>query len=110
MSVNYTVIRSPAPTVAPNLAADARLFQIATLASLLVLHVSWFDLGATPLQAAVMIAAALATQYAFTTLPGAAAFDWRSALITGLSLSLLLRTSAPMLWRWRRCWRSPRSS
>ena len=98
MSVNYTVIRSPAPTVATNLAADARLFQIATLASLLVLHVSWFDLGATPLQAAVMIAAALAAQYAFSTLRSAAAFDWRSALITGLSLILLLGTSAPILW------------
>jgi hypothetical protein len=77
MSVNYTAIRSPAPTVATHLAADARHFQIATLASLLVLHVSWFDLGATPLQAAVMIAAALAAQYAFSTLRSAAAFDWR---------------------------------
>jgi Na+-transporting NADH:ubiquinone oxidoreductase subunit NqrB len=68
-----------------------------TLASLLALNVAWFDLGATPLQAAVTIAAALVTQYAFSGLPGAA-FDWRSPLITGLSLSLLLRTESPLLW------------
>ena len=98
MSVNYTAIAFPAPTIAASLTADARHFQIATLASLLVLHVAWFDLGATPLQAAVTIGAALATQYAFSRLPGAAAFDWRSPLITGLSLSLLLRSQAPFLW------------
>jgi enediyne biosynthesis protein E5 len=98
MSVNYTAIALPGPTIAASLTADARHFQIATLASLLVLHVAWFDLGATPLQAAVTIAAALATQYAFSRRPGATAFDWRSPLITGLSLSLLLRTQAPLLW------------
>jgi enediyne biosynthesis protein E5 len=98
MSVNYAAITLPGPTIAANLTTDARHFQIATLASLLVLHVTWFDLGATPLQAAVTIAAALATQYAFSRLPGTADFDWRSPLITGLSLSLLLRTQAPLLW------------
>ena len=98
MSVNYTAITFPGPTLAARLAVDARHFQIATLANLLVLHVAWFDLGATPLQAAVTIAAALAAQYALCRLPGGAAFDWRSPLITGLSLSLLLRTQAPLLW------------
>jgi Na+-transporting NADH:ubiquinone oxidoreductase subunit NqrB len=98
MSVNYTAITFPRPTIAASLTADARHFQIATLASLLVLHVAWFDLGATPLQAAVTIAAALATQYVFSRLPGGTAFDWRSPLITGLSLSLLLRTQTPLLW------------
>jgi enediyne biosynthesis protein E5 len=98
MSVNYTAITFPAPTIAASLTADARHFQIATLASLLVLYVAWFDLGATPLQAAVTIAAALATQYACSRVPGAAPFNWRSPLITGLSLSLLLRSQAPFLW------------
>ncbi len=98
MAVNYTAIAPAPPRFAASLAADARHFQIATLASLLVLHVAWFDLGATPLQAAVTIAGAVLTQYAFSLLPGAAAFDWRSPLITGLSLSLLLRTQAPLLW------------
>jgi len=99
MSVNYTAISDSAPpTIVGRLAADARHFQIATLASLLVLHVASFDLGATPLQAAVTIAAALATQYAFSLRPDAAAFDWRSPLITGLSLSLLMRSNLPALW------------
>jgi Na+-transporting NADH:ubiquinone oxidoreductase subunit NqrB len=98
ISTNYTAIRFPALISASSLTADARHFQIATLTSLLALHVAWFDLGATPLQAAVTIAAALVTQYAFSRLPGAAAFDWRSPLITGLSLSLLLRTQSPLLW------------
>jgi len=98
MPVNYTAITLSGPTIAESLTTDPRHFQIAILASLLVLHVTWFDLGATPLQAAVTIAAALATQYAFSRLPGAAHFDWRSPLITGLSLSVLLRTQAPFLW------------
>ena len=98
MAVNCTAINFPEPTRAARLPTDARYFQIATLASLLVLHVIWFDLGATPFQAAVTIAAAVATQYAFSHLPSAAAFDWRSPLITGLSLSLLLRTPTPLLW------------
>jgi hypothetical protein len=84
MSVNYTAIRFPGPASAASFVADARHFQIATLTSLLVLHVSWFDLGATPLQAVVTVAAALGMQYAFSRLPGAATFDWRSPLITGL--------------------------
>lgn len=46
MSVNYAATRFPGPVNAVSLAADARHFQIATLAGLLVLHVSWFDLGA----------------------------------------------------------------
>lgn len=103
MAINYTAIApSPPESVAASFAADARHFQIATLATLLVLHVAWFDLGATPLQAVVTIAAAVVTQYAFFRLPGTAAFeaafDWRSPLITGLSLSLLMRTNLPLLW------------
>jgi Na+-transporting NADH:ubiquinone oxidoreductase subunit NqrB len=98
MSINHTALAFPAPLIGPSVTADARHFQIATLASLLVIHVTWFDLGATPIQAIVTIAAALATQYAFCRLSGSVAFDWRSPLITGLSLSLLLRTQEPALW------------
>lgn len=98
MSVNLTAISLQRPAVAAGLTGDARHFQIATLASLLLLHVAWFDLGATPFQATVTIAAALATQFAFVCRQGAASFDWRSPLITGLSLSLLLRSQEPVLW------------
>ena len=78
--------------------ADARHFQIATLASLLVLHILWFDFSASPLQAAVTITAALATQFVIVRLCAGPAFDWRSPVITGLSLSLLLRTQEPAMW------------
>jgi enediyne biosynthesis protein E5 len=99
MTVNPTAIAISYPTIRPgSIVGDARHFQIATLASLLVLHILWFDLGASPLQAAVTIAAALAAQYGFVRLTGSGRFDWRSPLITGLSLSLLLRTQMPVLW------------
>jgi Na+-transporting NADH:ubiquinone oxidoreductase subunit NqrB len=89
-----------APRFWPDIAlvfSDARHFQIATLAGLLAFHMSWFDLGATPAQVAVTIATALATQFVCARITGAA-FDWRSPLITGFSLSLLLRTNSPDMW------------
>ena len=79
-------------------AADARHFQIVTLAFLLALQLARGDIGANPVQAAVTIAAALAAQYVAVRLCAAGPFDWRSPLITGLSLSLLLRTQVPALW------------
>jgi hypothetical protein len=78
--------------------ADARHFQIAMLASLFVLHILWLDFGASPLQAVVTITAALAAQFVFVRLCAGPAFDWRSPVITGLSLSLLLRTQEPAMW------------
>jgi Na+-transporting NADH:ubiquinone oxidoreductase subunit NqrB len=78
-------------------AADARHFQIATLAALLALQLLRFDLAASPAQAAVTIASAVFAQWACAGLFGRS-FDWRSPLITGLSLSLLLRTHEPLLW------------
>ena len=56
MSINYSAIGLSGPAIGASIATDARHFQIATLASLLVLHVTWFDLGATPLQAAIRVA------------------------------------------------------
>ena len=76
---------------------DPRLFQIGSLAALLAVNVAWFDLGARPLQSAVTIAATLAAQALFCR-AFRVGFDWRSAAITGLSLSLLLRTNEPALW------------
>jgi hypothetical protein len=119
-----------------NVARDPRHYQILTLAGLLVYGVYGLDLEVRPLQAAAMLATALATQLlagrwlggtagvalggtagvalggtlggtAGGTLGGRAggtvggavggsgmpAFEPRSALISGLSLSLLLRTN-----------------
>ncbi len=77
--------------------ADPRLFQIASLAALLGVNIAWFDLGARWDQSLVTLLATVAAQLGFARAFGAA-FEWRSAVITGLSLSLLLRTGEPLLW------------
>jgi Na+-transporting NADH:ubiquinone oxidoreductase subunit NqrB len=77
--------------------SDARHFQIVALSSLLFINFFWIDFGARPLYGALAIAAALLTQVACTRLSGSPRIDLRSPLITGLSLSLLLRANAPWL-------------
>ena len=74
---------------------DARYFQIGALAALLLVNFSLIDFGARPLPSAVAIAAALLTQLVCARLTGTPV-DLRSPMITGLSLSLLLRADA--LW------------
>lgn len=74
---------------------DARYFQIAALAALLFINFTLIDFGAKPLPSAVAIAASLLTQIVCARLSGVP-IDLRSPLITGLSLSLLLRADA--LW------------
>src|SRR5262245_30086657 len=76
---------------------DPRLYQIATLAGLLGYGMWWLDLEVRPGTAIAIIASALATQLACTRLTGRPGFDPRSALISGLSLCLLLRTGSPAL-------------
>jgi Na+-transporting NADH:ubiquinone oxidoreductase subunit NqrB len=75
---------------------DARYFQIAALGSLLAINFSLIDFGARPLPSAVAIGAALLTQFACSRIAGLPKLDLRSPMITGLSLSLLLRADA--LW------------
>ena len=114
---------------------DPRLYQIATLASLLVYGLIWLDFEITPARAALMLATVLVTQavcdhlsadrtrpadgfktcsaglsgprwaalkgppYGFDTgcRNGPTQVNVRSALISGLSLCLLLRTNRPEL-------------
>jgi Na+-transporting NADH:ubiquinone oxidoreductase subunit NqrB len=76
--------------------SDARHFQIVALATLLAVNFVWIDFGARPLHSAFAIASALATQTICARLFGQR-IDLRSALITGLSLSLLLRANEPWL-------------
>ncbi len=78
--------------------ADARYFQIASLGILVVLSIVWLDFGATPLGTALALAGTLGTQALCTRAWRLPSLDLRSALITGFSLSLLLRTDAPMLY------------
>jgi enediyne biosynthesis protein E5 len=77
--------------------SDARHFQIAALSSLLVINFVLIDFGAEPLYSALAIAGALLTQIVCSRLFGLNTIDLRSPLITGLSLSLLLRANAPWL-------------
>jgi enediyne biosynthesis protein E5 len=75
---------------------DARYFQIIALACLLAINMMLIDFGAGLVPSAVAIGSALFTQWACTRLAGLPQLDLRSPLITGLSLSLLLRADA--LW------------
>ena len=72
---------------------DPRLYQILVLSSLLVYGVTRLDLEIRPVLAAAMLATVLLTQYICTKVWKLPAFDPRSALISGLSLCLLLRTN-----------------
>jgi len=85
-------------------ARDARAYQIAALSTLLVLGLTKFDFDIPPLHVAVTLTSALAGQWLATRMgwPSARAartspprFEWRSALISGLSLCLLLRAPHP---------------
>jgi Na+-transporting NADH:ubiquinone oxidoreductase subunit NqrB len=70
---------------------DARHYQIAALSTLLTYNLGWLDFGARPLNSACAIGGALVTQAICSRLFGLPNIDLRSPLITGLSLSLLLR-------------------
>src|SRR5262245_13064124 len=76
--------------------ADPRLYQIGTLAALLVYGMGWLEFDITPARAALILVSVLATQKICDRLSGSAApfaSTSRSALISGLSLCLLLRTN-----------------
>ncbi|HEY6572465.1 MAG TPA: RnfABCDGE type electron transport complex subunit D [Candidatus Eisenbacteria bacterium] len=75
---------------------DPRLYQIACLGILLVYGVGWRSFDVSPAQIAVTIAGVLGAQALGTRWAGLPAFDAKSALISGLSLCLLLRVEA--LW------------
>jgi enediyne biosynthesis protein E5 len=77
--------------------SDARHYQIAALSTLLVFNLGWLHFGARPLNSALAITGTLITQAACTRVCKLPSFDPRSALITGLSLSLLLRADAAWL-------------
>jgi Na+-transporting NADH:ubiquinone oxidoreductase subunit NqrB len=93
-------LTAPGITLArPRLALprDPRLYQIAGLAGLLVYGTVALGFDIEPLTALVIVAVALATQGLCERVTGRAGFDPRSALISALSLCLLLRTEFPAL-------------
>jgi Na+-transporting NADH:ubiquinone oxidoreductase subunit NqrB len=76
---------------------DPRLYQIAVLSTLLLYGVFRLDFEVRPAQAALILATVLLTQAAASRLARLPKVDLRSALISGLSLCLLLRTRSPAL-------------
>jgi Na+-transporting NADH:ubiquinone oxidoreductase subunit NqrB len=75
--------------------ADARIWQTLSLGVLLTCGVGMLGFDQTPSRITVILAAALATQWVGGRLLTSRPFDPLSPLITGLSLSLLLRASSP---------------
>jgi len=78
--------------------ADARHYQIAALAVLLVFNIAYLDLGARMLPSAFALASALGAQIACSRIWKLPQIDLRSPLITGLSLGLLLRADEPWVY------------
>lgn len=79
------------------LKTDPRHFQILSLSTLFVALLIWSDFAPEPIVAATTLTSCLLFQWIFSTifLP-TPSIEYRSALITTLSLTLLLKTSA--LW------------
>jgi enediyne biosynthesis protein E5 len=78
------------------LAADARGWQILALGILVLLSNLWSSFGAGPASLIAACAGALSAQAIWARLKGQS-IDWRSPLITALSVTLLLRVPNP-LW------------
>ena len=73
---------------------DPRLYQIASLSGLLLYGLLALDFEVGLARAATILATALCTQYAFGRIRKLPAYEPKSALISGLSLCLLLRTNS----------------
>jgi enediyne biosynthesis protein E5 len=76
---------------------DPRYYQITVLSCLLFYGVAWLDFDIGWRQILISLGTALLTQYVCSQIFRLPAFDPRSALISGLSLCLLLRTNSPFL-------------
>ncbi len=76
--------------------SDARHLQIIALTSLLAINFVIIDFGASMVASAIALAASLLTQVVCSRL-AKIPLDLRSPLITGLSLSLLLRAEEPWM-------------
>src|SRR5215469_10036068 len=76
---------------------DPRLYQIAVLSGLLVYGLGWLEFDISLPRVVTILATALVTQAVAARLSGRSGFDPRSALISGLSLCLLLRTNSWVL-------------
>lgn len=76
---------------------DARHWQILALSGLFLISVFTTDFGARPVQLAYAFSGAMTAQ-AIGSLLVRAHFEWKSAAITSLSLTILLRAVDPWMW------------
>jgi Na+-transporting NADH:ubiquinone oxidoreductase subunit NqrB len=77
--------------------ADPRRYQIGVLSGLLVYGMAGLDFEITVPRAVLLLGTVLATQALCDRIDGPRPVNWKSALISGLSLCLLLRTNRPGL-------------
>jgi len=75
--------------------ADARIWQILALSTLLTFGLTKLGFDQQPVAVALIVSTALATQWAGSRFIAGTPFDPLSPLITALSLSILLRTTGP---------------
>jgi hypothetical protein len=76
---------------------DPRYYQIAVLSGLLVYGIGWLDFDVGWPQVLTLLCTVLISQFVCAKIAGLPGYDPRSALISGLSLCLLLRTNNPRL-------------
>jgi Na+-transporting NADH:ubiquinone oxidoreductase subunit NqrB len=76
---------------------DPRHYQIATLAGLLAFGMGWLEFDLSASRVALILGTVLLAQGACSRGAGLTRFEPRSALISGLSLCLLLRTGDDLL-------------
>jgi len=76
---------------------DPRLYQIGALASLLLYGMAFLHFDVSAPRVALLIGSVLAAQLLCSRAAGLPSVEVRSALISGLSLCLLLRTNSPLL-------------
>jgi enediyne biosynthesis protein E5 len=77
--------------------ADPRLYQIGVLSGLLVYGMGWLDFDISMARAALVLGTVLVTQAICDRVDGPRPPNFKSALISGLSLCLLFRTNDPGL-------------
>jgi Na+-transporting NADH:ubiquinone oxidoreductase subunit NqrB len=77
--------------------ADPRFYQITILTGLLIYGIRWLNFEVSPQQIFIIITTALLTQWFCSKIVKLLQFDWKSALISSLSLCILLRTSSLFL-------------
>ena len=95
--MDSTIANLPLNIFTRALPKDPRYYQIAVLASLVIVGIGWLGFEMTGRQIFILLGSALATQYACGKLAGGVCFDPKSPLISALSLCLLLRTNDSFL-------------